>query len=121
MSLQNDLKIDIKTYITNESMLKFKEDIWNISSRDYEKLKESSYIVLNLFFQIGKSTNCRVFDFRNKNESYLAIQPKIKNYITFKTTEGLDNYLNSEINKDELYLICKVNNGKIDIENAIKL
>jgi hypothetical protein len=121
MSLQNDLKIDIKTRITQESMFKFKDDVMNISSREYQKLLDSKYVLIVLYFQIGKSTSERVFDFRNKQESYLAIQPKVKNYVIFKTKEGLNNYIVDELSKDELCLICNVQDGHINLDNAIKL
>lgn len=112
----DDIQVTIKARISEESNDYFSEQIQRIEQKEFLKLQESKFILVQMFVQLGKSE--RVLDYRQKNDIWLNIQPKIKNYIIFKTQESLDNYINNEIDKEkDLYLVFIVLNGKININN----
>ena len=111
-----DIQVTIKAHISEESNNYFSEQIQRIEQKEFLKLQESKFILVQMFIQLGKSE--RVLDYRQKNDIWLNIQPKIKNYIIFKTKESLDNYINNEIDDEkDLYLVFIVLNGKININN----
>lgn len=112
----DDIQVTIKARISEESNDYFNEQIQRIEQKEFLKLQESKFILVQMFVQLGKSE--RVLDYRQKNDIWLNIQPKIKNYIIFKTQESLDNYINNEIDDEkDLYLVFIVLNGKININN----
>lgn len=112
----DDIQVAIKTRISEESNNYFSEQIQRIEQKEFLKLQESKFILVQMFVQLGKSE--RVLDYRQKNDIWLNIQPKIKNYIIFKTQDSLDNYINNEIDDEkDLYLVFIVLNGKININS----
>lgn len=111
-----DIQVTIKTRISEESNNYFSEQIQRIEQKEFLKLQEAKFILVHMFIQLGKSE--RVLDYRQKNDIWLNIQPKIKNYVIFKTQDSLDNYIKNEIdNEKDLYLVFIVLNGKININS----
>lgn len=114
MNINQVIKPTIRSYISKNSEAEIREHIKKINIWEMEKLQNALYVVLHIYLQIGKpDSGDYVFEYRNKNEMYLAIQPKIKSYVIFENEETLNQYLNQDINKNELYLVCNVNQGKI--------
>jgi len=116
MDLNKDIKVNIKAHFTQNSKMAFIQDIKRIESREYLKLQNAKYIIFLLYLQLGKPEEkaSPVFEFRNKNEVYLKIQPKIKSYIIFKNENCYNEFLINELD-DELYMVFEVENGKIKI------
>jgi len=121
--LTEKLDFVIKTKISGQDM-----DIFRTSIRDISNYisKDVNYLIIKLFIQIGKpdtntneDRNSRILDFKDKNNVYLFIKPKIKNYVTFKTLEGVENYQKEEMDKNEFFLLLPVENGKISTINLI--
>lgn len=52
-------------------------------------------------------------NYKDKDNITIILQPKIKNYIEFKSQEGADNYIKENIEENELYLNLPVINGEI--------
>jgi hypothetical protein len=115
MNINNEIKVEIKTYISQSSESQFYYDLARIEQKEHFKLLEAKYIIIQVFLQLGKSDcfESPVFDFRNKNEIYVNIQPKIKSYIIFKSEENYNKYKKEEMIDSDLYFTFKVDNGKI--------
>jgi transcriptional regulator of NAD metabolism len=111
-TLSEGLETKIKTVISEWSENKFKQDVHKL-----EKYldKDIQVILIRMFLQLGRNGNLhdKTFEFMSKNESILYIQPKIKNYVTFKNKENAERYIQEESSDDELNLILEVQNGKI--------
>ncbi len=112
------LELKIQTAISNTSSNQFE---YNIKKLNKYISNDVKYIIINLFVQIGQQEgkyteeNYRALEYKNKNDITLYIQPKIKNYITFKSKESAIIYRNEELSDDDLYLFLEVQNGKIII------
>ena len=117
MNINEKIKLPIKTYISKSSEQALYNDISKIQQREYFKLSNAKYIVIQLFLQLGKpqETESPVLDFRNKNDIYLAIQPKIKSYMIFKSEENHNKYIQEEMDENDLYVVFEVENGKIKV------
>jgi Sec7-like guanine-nucleotide exchange factor len=50
-TLLNGIQVDIKTYISEDSMEKFKDDVRKLSKRIPEDTK---YVIIELYLQLGK-------------------------------------------------------------------
>jgi len=120
MNIDGKLKVKIETWLPDESKIQFDSDIWKL--QEYLP-SNAKWIIIQLFLQLGKvydgiilGKREKVFDYKNLTDIKLAIQPKIKNYITFTEKYACDEYIKNEINKDELYLVYKIENGRIITE-----
>jgi hypothetical protein len=118
-TLLNGIQVDIKTYISEDSMEKFKDDVRKLSKRIPEDTK---YVIIELYLQLGKPDeehNNRVLDYKNKNDISVTVQPKInKNvagFLYFNNRESFEKSLREECNKDDLYLCLEVKDGEIQI------
>jgi len=112
-ALVESINVKIKAEITEISKDKFIKDVCNIPYLS----KDVNYIVVNVFLQLGSqlAQHPNVFEYKNKNDMTLSIQPKIKNYVTFKTKESAKRYMEEELSSDTLYLILDVIDGKVKI------
>lgn len=113
------IEINIKAYISRKGENQIKEQIEKIRIKEYLKLPNSKFIVFHMFIQLGKSENGYLLDYRNKDDIWLSIQPKIKNYVIFKTEESLMNYLKNEIDdKTDLTMVMRIQDNKfVEYEN----
>lgn len=109
-ALEEPLSLKIETSISEKSKCRFEQDVYRIQNYISNDVK---YLVVKLFLQLGNSTGGETFFYKNKNDITLLIQPKIKNYISFKSKGSAEKYISEEINDDELYLLLEVDNGKI--------
>lgn len=112
MSFQDEIKVNVKAYFSELGILTFKQDIRKLQ-RYIDK--DVRYIIFKLFLQLGATEkDQKVFNYENKNEISLALQLKIKNYITFITKDGFENYIKNELDSEkELYLAYELEDGKI--------
>jgi len=108
--------LQIKATMSQWSKDKFIKDVHKL-----EKFidKNTQIVLIKMFLQLGRNGNLhdKTFEFIDKNESILFIQPKIKNYITFKTLESADRYIVDEAGDNDLNLFLEVKDGKIIIDN----
>lgn len=116
MNLNEKIQVEIKTHISESSTKTFYDRIRKINENEFLKLQEAKYIIILMYLQIGNSDSGYSLEYRNKNEIYLNLQPKIKNYVIFKSEESLNNYKENELNGSDLYLTLNVENGKIIIK-----
>jgi len=128
--------IIIKSRLSENSIAKFNN---NIRKLEKQLSSETKFLIVKLFLQLGEAEEYigqseeskRVMNYVDKNHISLLIQPKIKNYIEFKTKTSAEKYLREETSENDLYLFLEVglfgigiadlNNSNIsEIENAIK-
>lgn len=115
--ITNTLQLEIQTAISENSLRKFKNDVSKISQYISN---DARYIIVNIFIQLGQPDlfekgEHKTLKYKNKNECTLYIQPKIKNYITFKTKESAERYKQEELYENDLYLFLEIEDGKIII------
>ena len=111
--LNQVLKLVIKTHISKESQNKLKNDIEKVTQYISQ---EEKFILIKLFLQIGRpdhETNFKSLDYQNMTDITVSLQPKIKNYVTFKTSEGLKNYMINHLNQGDLLLCYSYQDGKL--------
>lgn len=115
MSLRDEIKVEVKAYLSNKNEDELKNDLRKIQEREYSKLQDAKYIILRLFLQLGtpEYEDVGVLDFRNKNDIWLYFKAKIKNYMIFKSEENYLKYKEEELDENDLYLAFEVKNGKI--------
>lgn len=109
----NVIELVLKPYISRESKESFRKEILKIS--DYIS-KDVKYILVKLFVQLGQSdenTNNRTLDYRDKNNVYINLKLKIKNYIPFKSRESAERYKKEELGESDLHLLLEVVDGQI--------
>lgn len=111
----NKIQLNIKAAMSSHSSKQLEKDIKNIKTRELLKFQDAKYMIVQLYIQIGKSEydDQHVLDYRNKNDIWLFIQPKIKNYILFKNEENFNKYKQEEINENDLYLAFKIENNNV--------
>lgn len=90
---------------------RFTSDIKKLAK--YLKI-DTKVLLVKIFLQIGGTDdNQKVLNYKDKDNITIILQPKIKNYIEFKSQEGADNYIKENIEENELYLNLPVINGEI--------
>ena len=105
------LSLVIKVKMSNISIAKFYTDVSNLQKHLGEDTK---VILIQLFLQIGQADlGVNTFEFKDKDNMYLYIQPKIKSFTEFKLKANAENYLQDEVNNNELYLFLDVVDGII--------
>lgn len=104
-------QIIIKPKISEASVGKFNE---NIKRLEENISPDTKYLIVKLFVQIGQpEEDSRVMNYIDKNNTDIFIQPKIKNYVEFKTKESAERYRDDELSDTDLYLFLEV--GKFGI------
>jgi len=95
------LNLKIEAIITNDCMDKFKEEVQKIAIRE----KGSKYILFRIYCQLGQQEKGRVFEDRGYGECIVIVQPKIKTYTIFQDKDVLYEYIDTQILKEDLYMI----------------
>lgn len=106
MNINEKINLTINSYITKNCEKLFIKNIKKVEVKERSKLQDAKYIILFLE---------PILDYRNKNEIYITISPKIKSYTIFRSEENYNKYIEEELNDNDLYLSCNVVNGKIII------
>ena len=112
-TLANAIPITIKAEMSQFSIDKIYSDVMKL--KQYLN-KDTVFLIVKLFLQLGQPKETeRILESNNTNDCYIYIQPKIKNYIEFKSIDSADSYKSDNIEKDELYISFFVDNGEIII------
>jgi len=113
-TFSESLETKIQTIISEWSKDKFIRDIHQLEKH---MDKDIQVILIRMFLQLGRNGNLhdKTFEFINKDESILYIQPKIKNYVTFKNRISADKYMSEELSGNDLCLLLEIQEGKIII------
>ena len=111
--------VKINSYVSSISIGKLKNQIEQIRKYEYRNRNECNFIILHLFMQLGEPDKyCNVLDYESKNNISLCIQPKIKNYVFFKTEEDLNNYISNYVDdKEDMYIAICIKDNIIKLEN----
>ncbi len=112
MDINEKINLTINSHITKNCEKLFIEDIKKVEVKERSKLQDAKYIILFLSIQLKPEP---ILDYRNKNEIYITISPKIKSYTIFRSEENYNKYIEEELNDNDLYLSYNVVNGKIII------
>ena len=112
MSINEKINLTINSHITKNCEKLFIEDIKKVEVKERSKLQDAKYIILFLSIRLKPEP---ILDYRNKNEIYITVSPKIKSYTIFRSEENYNKYIEEELNDNDLYLSCNVVNGKIII------
>ena len=112
MNINEKINLTINSHITKNSEKLFIEDIKKVEVKERSKLQDAKYIILFLSIQLKSEP---ILDYRNKNEIYITVSPKIKSYTIFRSEENYNKYIEEELNDNDLYLSYNVVNGKIII------
>jgi len=112
MSINEKINLTINSHITKNCEKLFIEDIKKVEVKERSKLQDAKYIILFLSIRLKPEP---ILDYRNKNEIYITIFPKVKSYTIFRSEENYNKYIEEELNDNDLYLSCNVVNGKIII------
>lgn len=104
-------QVAIKAKMSEVSVKKFNE---NIKKLQLVISPETKYIITKIYLQLGEpEEQSRTFDYLDKNNIEVFVQPKIKNYIEFKTKESAERYRDEELSENDICLFLEV--GKFGI------
>lgn len=106
MENENVLNLNIKCTISDKSYKKFEYDLHKLTKHLAPSVQ---YLIVKLFIQIGKGDWRGALDYKHKNDIIIYLQPKIKTYIEFKTLSNAENYIENELDDNELFLFLEVN------------
>lgn len=107
----DEIKLIVNATFSYGGKKRFTSDIKKLAK--YLKI-DTKVLLVKIFLQIGGTDdNQKVLNYKDKDNITIILQPKIKNYIEFKSQEGADNYIKENIEENELYLNLPVINGEI--------
>jgi hypothetical protein len=118
IDISKEIHVKVSTHFPKNAKEKLTENLRTIQTKEYEKLKDASAIIVQLYLQIGSPEykDQSVFDYRNKNDASICIQPKIKTYMIFHSSKACLEYVKEELTENDLYFALKVVDGKITEE-----
>lgn len=111
-AINDKLSINIKATTTYDGITNFILDIGRLKFLS----KDTKYIIIHAYLQLGKPEECnRVFDYNNTNDITIVLQPKIKNYIEFKTKGSAEKYREEQLSENDICLLLEVKDGRVQI------
>ena len=109
--LNEQIQVKVNASISEWSETAFKDQVHR--TEKYLS-KDVKYIIFNLFLQIGREDiKDNPLEYKDRDNITIYLQPKIKNYVTFKSKENAERYKQEELSDKDLYLFLEVRNGKI--------
>jgi len=116
-SLKDNInELQIKTSIENQDWSSFFNHLQGIEKH---LSSDTKVLIVKLFMQLGTALpqhKNKLLNYENKNSISVNIQPKVKNYIEFRSVENAEKYIKEEISTDELCIYLEVENGHIKLD-----